>query len=41
MKKILTAIWNTLQIMGEARAAAYFARTGVLKDIKSNEIISS
>lgn len=34
MKKILTAIWNTLQVLGKARAAAYFARTGDLEAMK-------
>lgn len=31
MKKILTTIWNILHSIGEARAAAYIARSGDLK----------
>jgi hypothetical protein len=35
MKKVLDSIWNFLEDMGEARAAAYLARQGRIIEAKA------
>lgn len=35
MKKIITAVWNFLHSVGQARAAAHFARIGDYKSAQA------